>query len=116
MDDWLDRFGEELAAELSAGAVPGGEWDEPAEAGAAVSAWPTPAAAGSGGVAPPFAPGVDADVRESVLELARVVAHATERRNAPLATFLAGRFVAARVAAGGDALAAAEEARAIAER
>ncbi len=55
-------------------------------------------------------------MRESLLEVARVVAHATERRNAPLATFLIGRFVAARVAHGAAPLAAAEEARAIAER
>jgi hypothetical protein len=30
---------------------------------------------------------------ETVLDLARLVAHSTERRNAPLAAFLAGRFV-----------------------
>ncbi len=32
---------------------------------------------------------------ERLLELARVVAHGTERRNAPLATFLVGRATAA---------------------
>ena len=37
---------------------------------------------------------------DALLDLARTVAHATERRNAPLATYLAGRFVAQRVAAG----------------
>ena len=31
----------------------------------------------------------------AVLDLARLVAHGTERRNAPLAAFLAGKFVAA---------------------
>lgn len=35
-------------------------------------------------------PTLDADVAEEVLELARVVAHTTERRFAPLATFTAG--------------------------
>ncbi len=34
-----------------------------------------------------------ADV-ESLLDLARVVAHGTERKNAPLAAFLAGRWAA----------------------
>lgn len=41
----------------------------------------------------------EADV-EVVLRLARDVAHGTERRFAPLAAFLAGRYVATRVAAG----------------
>lgn len=36
---------------------------------------------------------------EALLDLARVVAHGTERRNAPLATYLAGRWAAG----GGDA-------------
>lgn len=31
---------------------------------------------------------------ERLLELARVVAHGTERKNAPLATFLVGRAIA----------------------
>ena len=35
-------------------------------------------------------PTLDADVAEEILELARVVAHTTERRFAPLATFTAG--------------------------
>ena len=39
-----------------------------------------------------------ADV-EAVLDLARDVAHGTERRNAPLATYLAGRAAAAPSAA-----------------
>ncbi len=37
---------------------------------------------------------------DAVLDMARAVAHATERRYAPLSTYLAGRFVAARTAAG----------------
>jgi hypothetical protein len=52
---------------------------------------------------------------EAVLLLARLVARGTERRNAPLATFVAGRFVDARVRQGvapGQALA---EAAAVAE-
>jgi len=44
---------------------------------------------------------------EAVLDLARVVAHGTERRNAPLAAYLAGRFAAARAAAGVPPAAAA---------
>ncbi len=36
-------------------------------------------------------PRLDPDEVEALLDLARVVAHGTERRNAPLATFLAGR-------------------------
>lgn len=40
---------------------------------------------------------------DAVLDLARVVAHGTERRNAPLATFLAGR---ASAGGGGEAAAA----------
>jgi len=53
---------------------------------------------------------------DALLDLARTVAHATERRYAPLSTYLAGRYVAERVAAGvpeDDALA---EAAAAAER
>ena len=42
--------------------------------------------------------------------LAQRVAHGSERKNAPLATFLAGWFVAARVAAGEEAGAAWEQA------
>jgi hypothetical protein len=42
---------------------------------------------------------------DAVLDLARVVAHGTERRNAPLATFLAGRASAGREG-GGEAAAA----------
>lgn len=47
---------------------------------------------------------------EALLDLARDVAHGSERRFAPLSTFVAGRFVATRVAAGAtpaDALAEA---------
>lgn len=58
----------------------------------------------------------DAEV-QILLDLAREVAHSTERRFAPLSTFVAGRFVAGRIAGGAtamDALAeAAEVARAL---
>lgn len=51
----------------------------------------------------------------AMLDLARAVAHRTERRFAPVSTFLAGKFVAARLAQGADAAAAAAEALAAAE-
>ena len=35
---------------------------------------------------------------DALLDLARIVAHGTERKNAPLATFLAGQYVAVRAA------------------
>ena len=38
-----------------------------------------------------------------MLHLARDVAHGSERKNAPLATFIAGRYVEARQAQGIDA-------------
>lgn len=44
-----------------------------------------------------------------VLALARDVAHGTERRNAPVAAFVAGRYVQARVAQGSTAEAALTE-------
>jgi hypothetical protein len=43
-------------------------------------------------------PRLDPGEAEALLDLARVVAHGTERRNAPLATYLAGRWAAG----GGD--------------
>jgi hypothetical protein len=45
---------------------------------------------------------------EALLDLARVVAHGTERRNAPLATFLVGRASAGGTWDVAAALAAAE--------
>jgi hypothetical protein len=50
----------------------------------------------------PGAPEVDAseEERRILLRLAREVAHRTERVNAPLSTYLAGRFVAERVREG----------------
>jgi hypothetical protein len=55
--------------------------------------------------------GTDVD---AVLDLARVVAHGTERRNAPLATFLAGSFVRERCRQGASVAQALDEATAIA--
>lgn len=42
----------------------------------------------------PNAPGVGADEVEAVLELARVAAHASERRAAPVTAYLVGMAVA----------------------
>ncbi len=51
---------------------------------------------------------------EALLDLARDVAHGSERRFAPLSTFVAGRFVAARMSAGATASDALAEAIAVA--
>ncbi|MFP5377852.1 MAG: DUF6457 domain-containing protein [Acidimicrobiia bacterium] len=45
-------------------------------------------------------PRLDPAEVEALLDLARLVAHGTERRNAPLATFLAGRAAAGGAGAG----------------
>lgn len=60
--------------------------------------------------------GVGDGVRESLLDLARIVAHGTERKNAPLATYLAGSFVAMRAVRGVDEDMALHEAVSIAQR
>ena len=52
---------------------------------------------------------------EAVLLLARLVAHGSERRNAPLATFLAGKFAGERGRQGVSASQALAEAAAVAE-
>lgn len=49
------------------------------------------------------------DLKNPLLSLARVVAHSTERKNAPLVTFIAGRYVEARRSQGTDDVAALEE-------
>jgi uncharacterized protein DUF6457 len=51
-----------------------------------------------------------ADERRGLLQLAREVAHRTERVNAPLSTYLAGRFVAERVRSGAEPADAVREA------
>jgi Domain of unknown function (DUF6457) len=48
-------------------------------------------------------------LRGQVLRIARDVAHGTERKNAPVATFIAGRYVEARCAEGADAQTALNE-------
>lgn len=40
--------------------------------------------------------GIDSQEIDMLLEIAKVVAHGTERKNAPLATYLVGRYVASR--------------------
>jgi hypothetical protein len=53
---------------------------------------------------------------DAVLDLARAVAHGTERRFAPLSSYLAGQFVAELVRTGVPRHEALAEAAAIAER
>jgi hypothetical protein len=62
--------------------------------------------------------GLQLDDEESdvVLDLARVVAHGSERRFAPLSSYLAGQFVAELVGAGVPRQEALKEAMALAER
>ncbi len=43
---------------------------------------------------------IDLEVRASLLRIARDVAHATERQNAPLAAYIIGRFVQDAMRAG----------------
>jgi hypothetical protein len=57
---------------------------------------------------------LEVDDVTAVLGLARDVPHGTERRFAPLATYLAGRFVARRTAQGTAPGTALEEARTLA--
>jgi hypothetical protein len=54
-------------------------------------------------------------LKNPILILARVVARGTERKNAPLATYVAGRYVVARGAQGVDEATAVAEALEIAE-
>jgi uncharacterized protein DUF6457 len=51
---------------------------------------------------------------ETILDLARDVAHATERRFAPVSTYVTGKYVARRVAEGLTSQAALAEAVAVA--
>jgi hypothetical protein len=53
--------------------------------------------------------------KNPILDLARIVAHGTERKNAPLAAYVAGRYVAARIAQGVEESGALAEALAAAE-
>lgn len=56
-----------------------------------------------------------AHLTNPILTLARIVAHGTERKNAPLAAYVAGRYVVARGAQGVGEAAAVAEAIEIAE-
>jgi len=56
---------------------------------------------------------LDLHDRALLLRIARDIAHATERQNAPLAAYLIGRFVQGRVAAGTSESAALAAAAAI---
>lgn len=58
--------------------------------------------------------GLDDGSISAILDLARDVAHGTERLAAPLATFLAGQYVALRVSAGVSMASALDEAHAAA--
>lgn len=56
---------------------------------------------------------VDTAGRGRILRIARDVAHATERQNAPLAAYLIGRFVQERIGSGVSETAALERAASI---
>jgi Domain of unknown function (DUF6457) len=68
--------------------------------------------AGSALVGPVITP----ELRATLLRIARDVAHGTERRNAPVAAFIAGRYVEARRAQGVTAAAALSEVAEVAAR
>ena len=53
---------------------------------------------------------------DAVLDLARVVAHGDERKSAPLASYLAGQFVAELIRTGLSRVDALTEAAAVAQR
>lgn len=55
------------------------------------------------------------EAKNPILDLARIVAHGTERKNAPLAAYVTGRYIAARSAQGADEEVALAEAIAAAE-
>jgi hypothetical protein len=59
---------------------------------------------------------LDEDLVAAVLAVAKEVAHGSERRYAPLATFLAGQYVARRRQDGVTVAAALAEARSIARQ
>lgn len=61
------------------------------------------------------ASGFSDEERRGLLHLAREVAHRTQRVNAPLSTYLAGRFVAERVRDGAEPGEAVREAVLLAE-
>ncbi|HET7481796.1 MAG TPA: DUF6457 domain-containing protein [Actinomycetota bacterium] len=81
-EDWLTRFGDELAVRLR-----------------------------NGEALAPSGP-----EKNLLLDLARDVAHSTERKNAPLAAFVVGRYVECRVEQGIDVETAIAEALEAARR
>ena len=60
--------------------------------------------------------GLSEDEVDAILDLARDVAHATERRFAPLSSYLAGKFVARRMNEGVSAADAVHEAQQVVGR
>ena len=60
--------------------------------------------------------GLTDDETDAILDLARVVAHGSERKDAPVSTFLAGQFVAELIRAGVPRIEALHEAAALAAR
>jgi Domain of unknown function (DUF6457) len=60
--------------------------------------------------------GLSEDEVEAILDLARDVAHGTERRFAPLSAYLAGKYVTRRVAEGTSAEEAVHEAQEVVGR
>lgn len=59
--------------------------------------------------------GLAGPLKNPLLDLARIVAHSTERKNAPLAAFIAGRYVEIRRAQGADEASAIHEVVQVAE-
>ena len=59
------------------------------------------------------APAIKAINEDAILDFTREVAHGSERKNAPLATFLAGWYVGVKVSQGVDAEEAWREAAAL---
>jgi len=53
---------------------------------------------------------------DAILDLARDVAHATERRFAPLSTYVTGKFVARRMSEGATSTEAVHEAQEVVAR
>ena len=60
--------------------------------------------------------GLSEEEVDAILDLARDVAHATERRFAPLSSYLAGKFVARRMNEGASATDAVHEAQEVVGR
>ncbi len=85
--------------------------DAPGDAGRApgAPASPDPAAWASRLAVVLGLPALPPRTAGALLRISRDVAHATERLNAPLSTYVAGRHVARRIAEGGNEAAALQE-------